>query len=246
MLAAKDLFSHRKYWAQRFGIAPFLPTSRAEMDLLGWDSCDVIVVTGDAYVDHPSFGMAIIGRLLEAQGFRVGMIAQPDWHSAEPFAALGRPNLFFGITAGNMDSMVNRYTSDRRVRSDDAYTPDGACGKRPDRSVIVYAQRAREAFKDVPIVVGGIEASLRRIAHFDYWSEKVRRSILLDSKADLLVYGNGERQIIEIARRLDAGERIEDLHDIRGTAFIQRSMPADWIEIDSTHLDAPGPLMPTV
>ena len=202
MNPARDIFGYRKYWAARFGTAPFLPMSRAEMDELGWDSCDIIVVTGDAYVDHPSFGMAIVGRLLEAQGFRVGIIAQPDWHSAEPFAALGRPNLFFGITAGNMDSMVNRYTSDRRVRSDDAYTPAGAGGKRPDRSVIVYAQRAREAFKDVPIVVGGIEASLRRIAHFDYWSEKVRRSILLDAKADLLVYGNGERQICEIAHRL--------------------------------------------
>ncbi len=193
MQTARDIASYRKHWAARFGTAPFLPMSRAEMDALGWDSCDVILVTGDAYVDHPSFGMAIIGRLLEAQGFRVGIIAQPDWHSAEPFAALGRPNLFFGITAGNMDSMVNRYTADRRMRSDDAYTPGGDGGKRPDRSVIVYAQRAREAFRDVPIVIGGIEASLRRIAHFDYWSEKVRRSVLLDAKADLLVYGNAER-----------------------------------------------------
>jgi uncharacterized radical SAM protein YgiQ len=220
--------------------------NRAEMDLLGWDSCDVIVVTGDAYVDHPSFGMAIVGRVLEAQGFRVGIIAQPDWHSADAFAALGRPNLFFGITAGNMDSMVNRYTSDRRIRSDDAYTPGGEGGKRPDRSVIVYAQRAREAFKDVPIVVGGIEASLRRIAHFDYWSEKVRRSILLDSKADLLVYGNGERQICEIAHRLAGGESVSDITDLRGTAFVRKSLPEGWIEIDSTHLDAPGPLNPPV
>ena len=204
MQPARDLSSYRKHWAARFGTAPFLPMSRAEMDALGWDSCDVIIVTGDAYVDHPSFGMAIVGRVLEAQGFRVGIIAQPDWHSAEPFAALGRPNLFFGITAGNMDSMVNRYTADRRIRSDDAYTPGGEGGKRPDRSVIVYAQRAREAFNDVPIVIGGIEASLRRIAHFDYWSEKVRRSILLDAKADLLVFGNAERQICEIAHRLAA------------------------------------------
>lgn len=216
------------------------------MEALGWDSCDVIIVTGDAYVDHPSFGMAIVGRLLEAQGFRVGIISQPDWHSAEPFAALGRPNLFFGITAGNMDSMVNRYTSDRRIRSDDAYTPGGEGGKRPDRSVIVYAQRAREAFKDVPIVIGGIEASLRRIAHFDYWSEKVRRSILLDAKADLLVYGNGERQICEIAHRLAAGDSIGSITDVRGTAFARRSLPAGWIEIDSTHLDSPGPLNPPV
>jgi uncharacterized radical SAM protein YgiQ len=246
MNPARDISGYRKHWAARFGTAPVLPMSRAEMDLLGWDSCDVIVVTGDAYVDHPSFGMAIIGRLLEAQGFRVGMIAQPDWHSAEPFAALGRPNLFFGITAGNMDSMVNRYTSDRRVRSDDAYTPDGAGGKRPDRSVIVYAQRAREAFKDVPIVIGGIEASLRRIAHFDYWSEKIRRSILLDAKADLLVYGNGERAICEIAHRLAAGESVRDLTDLRGTAFARKSTPEGWIEIDSTHLDTPGPLNPPV
>jgi uncharacterized radical SAM protein YgiQ len=246
MNPAREISGYRKHWAARFGTAPFLPMSRAEMDVLGWDSCDVIVVTGDAYVDHPSFGMAIIGRLLEAQGFRVGIIAQPDWQSAEPFAALGRPNLFFGITAGNMDSMVNRYTSDRRVRSDDAYTPEGVGGKRPDRSVIVYAQRAREAFKDVPIVVGGIEASLRRIAHFDYWSEKVRRSILLDAKADLLVYGNGERQICEIAHRLAAGEHIRDITDLRGTAFARKSTPEGWIEIDSTHLDTPGALNPPV
>ena len=246
MNPARDIFGYRKYWAARFGTAPFLPMSRAEMDELGWDSCDIIVVTGDAYVDHPSFGMAIVGRLLEAQGFRVGIIAQPDWHSAEPFAALGRPNLFFGITAGNMDSMVNRYTSDRRLRSDDAYTPEGVGGKRPDRSVIVYAQRTREAFKDVPIVVGGIEASLRRIAHFDYWSEKIRRSILLDSKADLLVYGNGERQICEIAHRLAAGEKIQDMTDMRGTAFARKATPEGWVEIDSTHLDAPGPLNPPI
>ena len=246
MNPARDIFSYRKYWAARFGTAPFLPMSRAEMEALGWDSCDIIIVTGDAYVDHPSFGMAIVGRLLEAQGFRVGIIAQPDWHSAEPLTALGRPNLFFGITAGNMDSMVNRYTSDRRVRSDDAYTPEGAGGKRPDRSVIVYAQRAREAYKDVPIVIGGIEASLRRIAHFDYWSEKVRRSVLLDSKADLLVYGNGERQICEIAHRLAGGERIEDLTDLRGTVFSRKATPEGWVEIDSTHLDAPGPLNPPI
>ncbi|HEX3835800.1 MAG TPA: YgiQ family radical SAM protein [Steroidobacteraceae bacterium] len=246
MQTARDIATYRRYWAARFGTAPFLPISRAEMDLLGWDSCDIIVVTGDAYVDHPSFGMAIIGRVLEAQGFRVGIIAQPDWHSAEPFAALGRPNLFFGVTAGNMDSMVNRYTSDRRVRSDDAYTPDGVGGKRPDRSVIVYAQRVREAFKDVPLVIGGIEASLRRIAHFDYWSEKIRRSILLDAKADVLVYGNGERQICEIAHRLAKGEDISAITDIRGTSFIRKSLPAGWVEVNSTHLDAPGPLNPPV
>jgi uncharacterized radical SAM protein YgiQ len=226
--------------------APFLPMSREEMTQLGWDECDIIIVTGDAYVDHPSFGMAIIGRVLEAQGFRVGIIAQPDWHSAEPFRALGRPRLFFGVTAGNMDSMVNRYTADRRVRSDDAYTPGGKGGLRPDRSVIVYAQRVREAWRDVPVVIGSIEASLRRIAHYDYWSEKVRRSILLDAKADLLVFGNAERQIMEIARRLDAGEPIDALRDIRGTVFVQRGLPEGWTEIDSTHLDAPGPLNPPI
>ena len=246
MNAALDITRYRKHWAERFGTAPFLPMTRAEMEALGWDSCDIILVTGDAYVDLPSFGMAVIGRVLEGQGFRVGIIAQPDWHSAEPFAALGRPNLFFGITGGNMDSMVNRYTADRRLRSDDAYTPGGIGGKRPDRSVIVYAQRAREAFKDVPIVIGGIEASLRRIAHFDYWSEKVRRSVLLDSKADLLVYGNGERQVCEIAHRLAAGARIDELTDVRGTAFVRKALPPGWIEIDSTHLDEPGVLEPPV
>ena len=246
MHPARDLFSYRKHWAHRFGPAPFLPMSRAEMDELGWDSCDVIIVTGDAYVDHPSFGMAIVGRVLEAQGFRVGIIAQPDWHSTRDFMKLGRPNLFFGITGGNMDSMVNRYTSDRRIRSDDAYTPHGVAGARPDRCVIVYSQRTREAYKDVPVVIGGIEASLRRIAHFDYWSEKVRRSVLMDAKADLLVFGNAERQICEIAHRLAAGKRIDEITDLRGTAFARKALPDGWIEIDSTSVDAPGPLNPPV
>ena len=240
MDAVKPLFSYRPYWAERFGVAPFLPTTRDEMDALGWDSCDIVIVTGDAYVDHPSFGMAIVGRLLEAHGFRVGIVAQPDWTSANDFARLGRPNLFFGITAGNMDSMVNRYTADRRIRSDDAYTPGGSAGKRPDRSVIVYAHRAREAFGDVPIVLGGIEASLRRIAHFDYWSEKVRRSILCDAKADILLYGNAERALAEVAHRLARGEPIDAITDVRGTAFVRDATPPGWIEIDSTHLDAPG------
>jgi uncharacterized radical SAM protein YgiQ len=212
------------------------------MAALGWGQCDVIIVTGDAYVDHPSFGMAIIGRVLEAQGFKVGIIAQPDWHSTQDFEALGEPRLFFGVTGGNMDSMVNRYTSDRRVRSDDAYTPAGVGGKRPDRCVIVYSQRLREAYKQVPIVVGGIEASLRRIAHFDYWSEHVRRSVLVDAKADLLVYGNAERQIGEIARRLHDGASIGEIIDLRGTAFLSRGMPAGWVEIDSSELDTPGPV----
>jgi uncharacterized radical SAM protein YgiQ len=226
--------------------AAFLPTSRAEMTALGWEQCDIIIVTGDAYVDHPSFGMAIVGRVLEAQGFKVGIIAQPDWHSTRDFEALGEPRLFFGVTGGNMDSMVNRYTSDRRVRSDDAYTPTGVGGKRPDRCVIVYSQRIREAYKGIPIVIGGIEASLRRIAHFDYWSEQVRRSVLVDAKADLLVYGNAERQIGEIARRLDEGSSIGDISDLRGTAYLRRGMPAGWVEIDSSELDTPGPLAPPI
>ena len=238
--AAPDLFGYRKYWAHRLTPAPFLPMSRDEMDALGWDQCDVILVTGDAYVDHPSFGMAIVGRVLEAQGFRVGIIAQPDWRSTADFERLGAPSLFFGITAGNMDSMVNRYTADKRVRSDDAYTPAGAGGKRPDRSVIVYAQRVREAFADATVVIGGIEASLRRIAHYDYWSEKVRRSILLDSRADLLVFGNGERQIVEIAHRLASGEKPAQIRHVRGTALLGSAAGADWTEIDSTHLDLPG------
>jgi uncharacterized radical SAM protein YgiQ len=242
--APRALMSYRKYWAHRLTPAPVLPMSRAEMDELGWDSCDVIIVTGDAYVDHPSFGMAIVGRFLEAQGFRVGIIAQPDWRSVADFEALGAPNLFFGVAAGNMDSMVNRYTADRKVRSDDAYTPGGAGGKRPDRSVIVYSNRLREAFKGTPIVIGGIEASLRRIAHFDYWSEKVRRSVLLDAKADLLVFGNAERQLVEIAHRMAAGEDINDITDVRGTAFKRSRTPAGWTEIDSTHLDMPGRLNP--
>jgi uncharacterized radical SAM protein YgiQ len=243
-LAAPDLFGYRKYWAHRLTPAPFLPMSRAEMDALGWDCCDVILVTGDAYVDHPSFGMAIVGRLLEAHGFRVGIIAQPDWRSTRDFERLGAPALFFGVTAGNMDSMVNRYTADRRVRSDDAYTPGGVGGARPDRSVVVYAQRLREAFAATPIVIGGIEASLRRIAHYDYWQEKVRRSILLDTRADLLVFGNGERQIVEIAQRMAAGEAPDALRGIRGTALRGRAAGPDWTEIDSTHLEAPGPVAP--
>ncbi|WP_066257420.1 YgiQ family radical SAM protein [Hydrogenophaga flava] len=240
---AKPLTSYRPYWAKRFGTAPFLPMSRAEMEQLGWDSCDIVLVTGDAYVDHPSFGMAVIGRVLEAQGFRVGIIAQPDWQSAEPFKALGKPNLFWGVTAGNMDSMINRYTADRKIRSDDAYTPGDVGGKRPDRAAIVYSQRCREAYKDVPIVLGGIEGSLRRIAHYDYWSDKVRRSIVVDAKCDLLLYGNAERALVEVAHRIAAREPIEQITDVRGTAFVRR--PGDptaegWIELDSTEVDTPG------
>jgi uncharacterized radical SAM protein YgiQ len=242
----KPLSSYRKYWAKRFGIAPFLPMSRAEMDLLGWDSCDIILVTGDAYIDHPSFGMALVGRLLEAQGFRVGIIAQPDWLSAKAFRTLGKPNLFFGVTAGNMDSMVNRYTSDRKIRSDDAYTPNAEPNKRPDRAVVVYAQRCREAYPQANVVIGSIEASLRRIAHYDYWSDKVRRSVLPDSKADMLIFGSAERAIVALAHRLGAGEPISEIRDLRGTAFMvpRGWLPAaDWSEIDSSEVDTPGPLI---
>ena len=248
----QPLFSHRKHWAARFGTAPFLPMSRAEMAALGWDACDVILVTGDAYIDHPSFGMALVGRLLEAQGYRVGIISQPDWHSAEPFRALGQPTLYFGVTAGNMDSMVNRYTSDRKIRSDDAYTPNAEPNKRPDRAVTVYAQRCREAYPGTPVIIGSIEASLRRIAHYDYWSDTVRRSVLPDSKADLLIFGNAERALLEISHRLAKGEKIGDIRDVRGTGFMvahdwKPPTPeagieggSSWIEVLSTELDTPG------
>ena len=238
--AGTALYDYPKYWAECYGNAEFLPMSRAEMDALGWDSCDIIIVTGDAYVDQPSFGMAVIGRLLEAQGFRVGIIAQPDWHAKDPFKVLGKPNLFFGVTAGNMDSMINRYTADRKPRSDDAYTPGGQGGVRPDRCSLAYSQRCREAYPDVPIVLGGIEASLRRIAHYDYWQDSVRRSILLDACADILLYGNAERAIAEIAQRLSLGENIHSITDVRGTAFIRRDTPQGYNEIDSTRIDRPG------
>ncbi|MGQ0442298.1 MAG: YgiQ family radical SAM protein, partial [Methylophilaceae bacterium] len=239
-MLAKPIHSYRPYWAKRFGVASILPTTRAEMDALGWDSCDIILVTGDAYIDHPSFGMALVGRLLEAQGFRVGIIAQPDWQNASAFKALGKPNLYFGITAGNMDSMVNRYTADRKIRSDDAYTPDAAPNKRPDRAVLVYSQRCREAYSGVPLVIGSIEASLRRIAHYDYWSDKVRRSILLDSKADILIYGNAERALVELSHRIAKGEKASEVQDIRGTAFLRKAIPEGWSEVESTKLDRPG------
>jgi uncharacterized radical SAM protein YgiQ len=237
MTDAKNIFSYRKFWAARFGPAPFLPMSRAEMDALGWDSCDIIIVTGDAYIDHPSFGMAIIGRLLESQGFRVGIIAQPDWTSADAFKVLGKPNLFFGVTAGNMDSMVNHYTSDRRLRRDDSYTPDGVSGRRPDRAVIVYSQRCREAYRDTPIVIGGIEASLRRIAQFDHWSEKVRRSVLVDSKADLLIYGNAERALVEVAHRAAKGQPLKGMHDVRGVSYVLDAVPDGWSVISPDLVD---------
>jgi len=221
--------------------------SRAEMDALGWDQCDVILVTGDAYIDHPSFGMALVGRLLEAQGYRVGIIAQPDWHNVESFRVLGKPRLYFGITAGNMDSMVNRYTADRKIRSDDAYTPNAEPNKRPDRAVTVYAQKAREAFPGTPIVVGSIEASLRRIAHYDYWSDKVRKSVLTECKADLLIFGNAERALVDLTRRLDMGEKIKEIKDLRGTAFLVPHgwLPSDeWAVHNSNRVDVPGRVDP--
>jgi len=242
--ADRGLFSYPKYWAECYGTAPFLPTTREEMDALGWDSCDIIIISGDAYVDHPSFGMAVIGRVLEAQGFRVGIIAQPDWNSKDAFMALGKPNLFFGITAGNMDSMINRYTAEKRMRHDDAYTPGNVGGKRPDRAVIIYSQRCREAYKDVPLVLGGIEASLRRIAHYDYWQEKVRRSVLFDAKGDILIYGNAERPLVEVAHRIAAGETMDTIQDVRGTAVIRKEPLPGWRGSDSTAIDKIGKIDP--
>ena len=247
MSSPTNLFATVPKRSARAAVAPFLPMSRAEMDALGWDQCDVILVTGDAYIDHPSFGMALVGRLLEAQGYRVGIISQPDWLSADAFRILGKPRLYYGVTAGNMDSMVNQYTADRKIRSDDAYTANAEPNKRPDRAVTVYAQRAREAYSDVPIVIGSIEASLRRIAHYDYWSDKVRRSVLPDSKADLLIFGNAERALVDLTHRLAAGEHIKDIRDLRGTAFM---VPAGWLPGDdwgvhnSTRVDVPGKIDP--
>ncbi|KKO64464.1 hypothetical protein VM94_01837 [Janthinobacterium sp. KBS0711] len=247
MSSPTNLFATVPKRSARAAVAPFLPMSRAEMDALGWDQCDVILVTGDAYIDHPSFGMALVGRLLEAQGYRVGIISQPDWLSADAFRILGKPRLYYGITAGNMDSMVNQYTADRKIRSDDAYTANAEPNKRPDRAVTVYAQRAREAYPDVPIVIGSIEASLRRIAHYDYWSDKVRRSVLPDSKADLLIFGNAERALVDLTHRLAAGESIKDIRNLRGTAFMVPSgwLPGDdWGVHNSTRVDVPGKIDP--
>ncbi len=196
-----------------------LPMSPGEVRARGWSDVDVVFVTGDAYVDHPSFAMALLGRLLESAGYRVAISSQPDWKTAEPFRMFGRPRLFFAVSAGNMDSMINHYTANKKVRNDDAYSPGGRIGRRPDRATLAYSQRAREAFPGVPIVAGGVEASLRRIAHYDYWSNTVRRSVVLDAKMDLLGFGMGERGVLEIARRLDAGESIRALRDVRGVAY---------------------------
>src|SRR2546425_8215303 len=205
-------------WQETYA-APPLPMTRAEMSARGWDSVDVVFVTGDAYIDHPAFAMAILGRVLEAAGFRVAILSQPDWRSAEAWRQFGRPRLFFGVSAGNMDSLINHYTANKKVRNDDAYSPGGRIGLRPDRATLPYCHRCREAFPGVPVIAGGVEASLRRLAHYDYWSDTVRRSILLDCKADLLVYGMGERNIVEIANRLAAGKTVKDLRDLRGGAY---------------------------
>ena len=235
------LTDYPKYRPELTKPAPFLPMSRQEMDILGWDSCDIIIVCGDAYVDHPSFGMAVIGRTLEAQGFRVGLICQPDWQDLASFQVLGKPNLYFGVSAGNMDSMINRYTADLRVRHDDAYTPGNVGGKRPDRAVTVYTQKLREIYKkDVPIIIGGIEASLRRLSHYDYWQNRIRGSVLLDSTADMLFFGNAERALIEVSHRLANGENIHDIQDVRGTGYLRKALPQGWVQIDSTQLDVPG------
>ncbi len=207
-----------------------LPMSVEEMEARGWDAADIVFVTGDAYVDHPSMAMAILGRVLEAAGYRVAIVSQPDWRNCDAWRRFGRPRLFFAISAGNMDSMINHYTANRKVRNNDAYSPGGRIGLRPDRATLAYCQRAREAYKGVPVIAGGVEASLRRLAHYDYWSDKVRRSILLNSKADLVVFGMGEDSIIDIARRLDAGESVKDLRDLRGVAYAMgasETPPAD-------------------
>ena len=193
--------------------------TRAEVDARGWDAVDVVLVSGDAYVDHASFAAAILGRWLEVHGLKVAILAQPDWHSCGAWKTFGRPRLCFAISAGNMDSMINHYTANRKLRSNDAFSPDGKIGCRPDRATLAYCQRAREAYKDVPIIAGGVEAGLRRIAHYDYWSDKVRRSILMDAKPDLLVYGMGERPLLEIVSRLDAGEPVREIRNVRGTAY---------------------------
>jgi uncharacterized radical SAM protein YgiQ len=204
----------------QLGAAPVpLPMTRDEALARGWDELDVVFVTGDAYIDHPSFAMAILGRVLEAAGYRVGIVSQPDWRNCDAWRTFGRPRLFFAISAGNMDSMINHYTANRKVRNSDAYSPGGRIGLRPDRATLSYCQRAREAYKGVPVIAGGVEASLRRLAHYDYWSDKVRRSILLDCKADLVVYGMGEDNIVQIARRLADGRTVRDLRDLRGVAY---------------------------
>src|SRR3982751_121801 len=222
-------------WTERYA-APLAPTTAAEMAARGWDYVDVVFVTGDAYVDHPSFAMAILHRVLEAAGFRVAMLSQPDWRSVDAWRQFGRPRLFFAVSAGNMDSLINHYTANKKVRNDDAYSPGGRIGLRPDRATLPYCQRCREAFPGTPVIAGGVEASLRRLAHYDYWSDTVKRSIVLDSKADLVAFGMGEQPIVEIARRLAAGQSVKDLRDMRGVAYAlgaKEEPPADAIVLPS-------------
>lgn len=206
----------------------FLPIHKADMECRGWDELDFVFVSGDAYVDHPSFGPAIICRLLEKHGYRVGLIAQPDWHSTADFARLGKPKLGFLVSSGNLDSMMNKFTAAKKTRHNDMYSPGGTSGCRPDRAVVVYCNRLRELWKDVPIIIGGIEASLRRFAHYDYWSNTIRRSILLDSRADLLIYGMGEKQILEIAADLHQGIPVADITRVKGTACLLRDLDSIW------------------
>jgi uncharacterized radical SAM protein YgiQ len=219
----------------------FLPMTREEMDARGWDALDILIVNGDAHVDHPAFGGALIGRFLEHRGYRVGMIAQPDWRDPSAMLRLGVPRLFVGITAGNLDSMLNKLTAQKKTRGEDQYSPNGETGHRPNRATIVYANLVRQAMPKVPIVIGGIEASLRRIAHFDYWSESVRRAILLDAKADLLVFGMGERPVWEIADRLAKGERVQDLRDVRGTAYVRNK--GDWEDLPKSRFTTDGKVL---
>lgn len=205
---------------------PFLPVNQSDLKERDWDYLDIILISGDAYIDHPSFAAAIIGRTLEAAGFRVGIIPQPDWRNDSSFTVLGKPRLFFGITAGNMDSMVNHYTAQRKLRNDDAYSPDGISGKRPDRAIIIYTNIIKRLFKGVPIVIGGIESSLRRIAHYDFWQDKVRNSILADSKADILIYGMGERPVTELAILLQKGIPVSSIQNLPSTVVFSSTFPA--------------------
>src|SRR5215475_6518831 len=207
-----------------------LPMSMDEARRRGWDELDIVFVTGDAYIDHPSFAMAILGRVLEAGGFRVGIVSQPDWRKVDDWRRFGRPRLFFAISAGNMDSMINHYTANKKVRNADAYSPGGRIGLRPDRATLPYCHRAREAFPGVPIIAGGVEASLRRLAHYDYWSDTVRKSILLDAKADLVVYGMGEQNILVIAQKLKAGGTMRDLRGLRGVTYALGAKESDALQ----------------
>ena len=216
-------------WSEQYA-APFAPTTAAEIRERGWDGVDIVFVTGDAYIDHPSFAMAILHRVLEQAGYRVAILSQPDWKSCDAWRELGKPRLFYAVSAGNMDSLINHYTANKKVRNDDAYSPGGKIGLRPDRATLSYCQRSREAFPGVPVIAGGVEASLRRLAHYDYWSDTVRRSILLDSKADLVVYGMGETPIVEIANRFAAGKTVREMRDLRGVAYAMGAKESETVQ----------------